>query len=310
MARRKSSDRRRPGSEPGRERTDLSSGKRPGTGSDRSGAPRGGPDRGGPERPAPDRRPSDRRPTDRRPGPAGGQAWLYGPHAVFAALGNPRRRCRRLVVTDGAAETYGRRLAELGGPPPETLTREAIDRLLPAGAVHQGIAVAADPLPDPDLGEILEALPAGRGLVVVLDQVTDPHNVGAILRSAAAFGADAVLLPDRHAPGTTGVLAKAASGALDLVPLAHVVNLARELDRLKAAGFWCVGLDSEAEQTVAEADMSGRVALVLGAEGAGLRRLTRERCDLMIRLPTQNRLASLNVSNAAAVALYEIQRRR
>jgi len=282
-----------------------------------SGGRRSGPDSGrnpGRERPEhasgprPDRRP-DRKP-DRRPGPPGGQAWLYGPHAVLAALGNPRRKCRRLVVTEAAGETHGRRLAELGGPSPETVSREEIERLLPAGAVHQGVALAVDPLPDPDLAEILAGLPAGRGLVVVLDQVTDPHNVGAILRSAAAFGADAVLLPDRHAPGTTGVLAKAASGALDLVPLAHVVNLARELDRLKAQGFWCVGLDSEAEQTVAEADLTGRVALVLGAEGAGLRRLTRERCDLVVRLPTLNRLASLNVSNAAAVALYEIARRR
>jgi 23S rRNA (guanosine2251-2'-O)-methyltransferase len=229
---------------------------------------------------------------------------------VLAALANPRRRPRRLVLTPAAAETYGRQLAGLGGPPPETVSREEIDRLLPAGAVHQGMALAADPLPELGLDEVLGSLAEGCGLVVVLDQVTDPHNVGAILRSAAAFGADAVLLPERHAPGATGVLAKAASGALDLVPLVHVVNLARELDRLKAARFWCVGLDSEADQAVAEADLTGRIALVLGAEGAGLRRLTRERCDLVVRLPTRNRLASLNVSNAAAVALYEIARRR
>jgi 23S rRNA (guanosine2251-2'-O)-methyltransferase len=261
------------------------------------------------------RKPSDRRrsgpePGRERPGGGPGHTWLYGPHAVLAALANPRRRSRRLVLTPSAAETYGRQLADLGGPAPEIAAREEIDRLLPAGAVHQGMALAADPLVEIDLGEILDGLPENRGLLVVLDQVTDPHNVGAVLRSAAAFGADAVLLPDRHAPGATGVLAKAASGALDLVPLVHVVNLARELDRLKAAGFWCIGLDSDADQAVAEADLSGRVALVLGAEGAGLRRLTRERCDLMVRLPTQNRLASLNVSNAAAIALYEIVRRR
>ena len=236
--------------------------------------------------------------------------WLYGPHAVLAALANPRRRCRRLVMTEAAAEANRDSLAGLDAPQAETRSREEIDRLLPPGAVHQGIAVLTDPLSEPDLGEVLDALPDGKGLIVVLDQVTDPHNVGAVLRSAAAFGADAVLLPERHAPGATGVLAKAASGALDLVPLVHVVNLARELDRLKAAGFWCVGLDSEADQTVAAADLTGRVVLVLGAEGGGLRRLTRERCDLLVPLPTQTRLASLNVSNAAAIALYEVARRR
>ncbi len=260
-----------------------------------------------------------RKPTHRRdhgreasrdPQPKSRDTWLYGPHAVLAALANPRRRCRRLVATAAAADANRESLAELKAPPMETLSREEIDRLLPPGAVHQGIAVATDPLGEPDLGEILEALPEGKGLVVILDQVTDPHNVGAVLRSAAAFGADAVLLPERHAPGATGVLAKAASGALDLVPLVHVVNLARELDRLKAAGFWCVGLDSEADQPVAAADLTGRLVLVLGAEGGGLRRLTRERCDRLVRLPTQTRLASLNVSNAAAVALYEIARRR
>jgi 23S rRNA (guanosine2251-2'-O)-methyltransferase len=237
------------------------------------------------------------------------ETWLYGLHAVEAALANPQRRHRRLIATAAAAEALAARPGG-AGVAPEVVGREEIDRLLPAGAVHQGIALAADPLPEPDLGALLAALPEDRGLVVVLDQVTDPHNVGAILRSAAAFGADAVLLPERHAPGATGVLAKAASGALDLIPVAHVVNLARALDDLKKARFWCVGLDSEADQTVADADLTGRVALVLGAEGAGLRRLTRERCDLLVRLPTQGRLASLNVSNAAAVALYEVARRR
>lgn len=260
-----------------------------------------------------------RKPTHRRePGHESGRdqaakskdTWLYGSHAVFAALANPRRRLRRLVVTAAAADTHREAMANFNGLPAETLSREEIDRLLPPGAVHQGIAVATDPLGEPDLDEVLAALPEGKGLIVVLDQVTDPHNVGAVLRSAAAFGADAVLLPERHAPGATGVLAKAASGALDLVPLVHVVNLARELDRLKAAGFWCVGLDGEADQAIGAADLTGRIVLVLGAEGDGLRRLTRERCDLLVRLPTQTRLASLNVSNAAAVALYEIARRR
>lgn len=260
------------------------------------------------------RKPIDRRPPPQEQGraspPKTRDAWLYGTHAVLAALANPRRRCRRLVLTPGAAEAHGKQLAELGGPPPEILGREEIDRLLPAGAVHGGMAVSADPLEEPDLEEILSGLPESRGLIVVLDQVTDPHNVGAILRSAAAFGADGVVLTERNAPGATGTLAKAASGALDVVPLLHIVNLARGLDQLKAAGFWCVGLDSAAEQSITATDLTGRIALVLGAEGEGLRRLTRERCDLLTRLPTQGAFASLNVSNAAAVALYEIARRR
>jgi len=253
------------------------------------------------------RRPDSDRPQPRGSGGEGRETWIYGLHAVEAALANPRRRHRRLVATAAGAEALASR-PTLAGMTPEILGREELDRLLPSGAVHQGVALAAEPLPEPDFDRILAGLGAG-GLIVVLDQVTDPHNVGAILRSAAAFGADAVLLPDRHAPGATGVLAKAASGALDLVPVVHVSSLARALDQLKAAGFWCIGLDSAAGQAIAEADLSGRVALVLGAEGAGLRRLTRERCDLLVRLPTRGSLGSLNVSNAAAVALYEVIRR-
>src|SRR5437868_7969649 len=190
------------------------------------------------------------------------------------------------------------------------LDRAALEALLPDGAVHQGWALEVEPLTPPDLDDVLRAadIAAGRAVVLVLDQVTDPHNVGAVLRSAAAFGAMAVVVAEHAAPPATGALAKAASGALDLVPLVRVINLARALDRLKEAGFWCCGLDAEAPETLAALDLGRRAALVLGSEGGGLRRLVRERCDYLARLPTRPELPSLNVSNAAAIALYELAR--
>jgi len=190
------------------------------------------------------------------------------------------------------------------------LDRAGLAALLPEGAVHQGWALDAEPLLPADFDDVLRAAEIGedRVIVVVLDQVTDPHNVGAVLRSAAAFGAAAVILAEHGAPPESGALAKAASGALDLVPLVRVVNLARALDRLKEAGFWCCGLDAEAPQPLAGLDLARRAALVLGSEGGGLRRLVREHCDYLARLPTRPELPSLNVSNAAAIALYELVR--
>lgn len=245
--------------------------------------------------------------------------WLYGRHAVAAIIANPERRVRRLVSlrdsAPDAAALAGAALARMPATPsPEILPREAFEALLPESAVHQGIAILADPLPDLAIEDILARADAAaknnaaNQIVLLLDQVSDPHNVGAVLRSAAAFGALAVILPEHGAPPVTGALAKAASGALEHVPLLYVVNLARTIDRLKSAGFWCAGLDEAAERTVAELRLSGRVALVLGAEGDGMRRLTRERCDLLGRLPTQGAIGSLNVSNAAAIALYELRR--
>ncbi len=238
--------------------------------------------------------------------------WLYGRHPVAAALANPRRHCRRLIATDDVLTELRRRLGDDLGRAQlevEPASRAEIARALPPGAVHQGVALEVEPLPSASLDDAC-APPAETGQaprVVVLDHVTDPRNVGAALRSAAAFGALAVVMTDRHSPSQTGALAKAAAGALESVPIVRVVNLARALERLKHLGYWCVGLDPAAPQTLAAtADPSDALALVLGAEGAGLRRLTRERCDLLARLPTGDAVPSLNVAAALAVALYAL----
>jgi 23S rRNA (guanosine2251-2'-O)-methyltransferase len=240
------------------------------------------------------------------PDSPGGALWLHGLHPVTAALTNPARRLRRLLLTEEAEAALAGRL-----PPPWRIAPERADRarfatFLPPDAVHQGAALLADPLPPVPLDR---AVAGGTGPVLVLDQVTDPRNVGAILRSAAAFGAAALVVQDRHAPPETAALARAASGALELVPVARVVNLSRTLAALKEAGLWVVGLDAAAPVTLAQAGLGGRrVALALGAEGAGLRRLTRETCDEHVRLPIAPEVESLNVSAAAAVALYELAR--
>lgn len=247
-----------------------------------------------------------------RPKPeSGGGGWLWGHHAVAAALANPRRRCRRLLAVDAPPPAIAAARAALPAerrPAAETVDRAALDRLLPSGSVHQGVALLADPLPPADFDDWLADMPDDVPVtVVLLDQVTDPHNVGAVLRSAAAFGADAVILPDRHAPMITGTLAKAASGAVEVVPLVRVVNLARTIVELQEAGFVCLGLAEEGGETLAAGRPSPRVAIALGAEGDGLRRLTRERCDRLVRLPTSGPIGSLNVSNAAAVALFALR---
>ncbi|PJI37944.1 23S rRNA (guanosine(2251)-2'-O)-methyltransferase RlmB [Ferrovibrio sp.] len=236
--------------------------------------------------------------------------WLYGIHAVTAALDNDERLIRRILITRETREALGDRLPRLSAQP-ETVDRMKLDSLLPPGAVHQGIAMLTDPLEDPGVESLKEPQDedAPREVVLLLDHVTDPRNVGAILRSAAAFGARAVIVTDRHAPEATGALAKAASGGLEIVPLIRVTNLARALDLLAEYGFWRVGLEMETDKSLAEAvhDIR-RVALVLGAEDEGLRRLTREKCDFLAKLPMTGAVESLNVSAAATVALYECVR--
>ena len=233
--------------------------------------------------------------------------WLHGLHAVAAALANPARRLKRLLLTEEAHTALRTRLAPPWRIAPEKMDRARIAALLPEDSVHQGAALLAEALPSLDLDR---ALDHGTGPVLVLDQVTDPRNVGAILRSAAAFGAAAIVMQDRHAPPETGALARAASGALEIVPVVREVNLSRALDALKKAGLWVVGLDGAAPTTLAQAGLGGRrVALVLGAEGEGMRRLTREHCDELARLPIAPEMESLNVSAAAAVALYELARK-
>jgi 23S rRNA (guanosine2251-2'-O)-methyltransferase len=229
-----------------------------------------------------------------------GMVRLWGHHAVEAALKNPDRVHRKLWATREA-------IANLDGELPDDFPveyAEALDlaRLVTKDSPHQGLVLECEPLDGLFLEDVLDGNPARP--VVVLDQVTDPHNVGAILRSAAAFGACALITQDRHAPPESGALAKSASGALEIVPWIRVVNLARTLDDIAEAGYWRIGLAGEAETTLAQAMPAGPVALVLGAEGEGMRQNIAAHCDALARLPINEAMESLNVSNAAAIALY------
>ncbi|MEQ1863915.1 MAG: 23S rRNA (guanosine(2251)-2'-O)-methyltransferase RlmB [Micropepsaceae bacterium] len=227
--------------------------------------------------------------------------WIWGTHAVRAALANPKRRCRKLMAV--GADPAIRVLAGSAKVTIESIDAGAMSRALPRDAIHQGLALLADPLEELDVHDAIDGAPAPRRLVL-LDQVTDPHNLGAILRSAAAFGVCGVIVQDRNSPPVTGVLAKAASGAVELVPLIRVVNIARTLEDLGELGFLRLAFADEAAEPIGRVDLKRDLVLVLGAEGEGLRRLTRENCDVAVRLPTQPKMPSLNVSNAAAVALY------
>jgi len=226
------------------------------------------------------------------------KAILYGWHTVTAALANPARRIRRLLATENAL----RRLADDGIAlplAPEVVRPDSLAARLTPDAVHQGLLAEADALPSPAVEDL-----ASSGIVLVLDQITDPHNVGAILRTAAAFAVAAIVITARHSPEATGVLAKSASGALEVVPIITVQNLARVLAALKERGFLVVGLDSAAPDDLASLQVKAPLALVLGAEGKGLRQGTRAACDRLARLDLPGAIKSLNVSNAAALALY------
>lgn len=262
------------------------------------------------------------------------KADLFGLHAVREAWGNPARFVHALYLTDSVMKEFGPTLLSVfsqptqpptrslppregggrregGGavtrPAPTLVTKDELDRAFPPGTVHQGIALSCQPLAEASVMDIIiKGTQKPRSVVVVLDQVTDPHNIGAVLRSACAFGADGVVMQSKHAPEMTGILAKTACGALEHIAVAYETNLSRALEKFQESHYTVIGLDEHAEKTFSQLYKYDRVVIVLGAEGTGMRRLVKEHCDVLVKLPTQAPIASLNVSNAAAVALYAL----
>lgn len=233
--------------------------------------------------------------------------WMYGQHSVSFALSNSERVIKKLV--------YAEEKDLLGLPSlsstleTERLSRKDIQKIVGIDAVHQGLALQVMPLEELALDE-LNHRPSGKQTVMILDQVSDPHNVGAILRSCAVFGVSALILTDRHSPKESAVLAKSASGALEITPIIRIGNLASALNQLKNMGFWVVGLAEQSDQVLSDVDFSGKMAIIMGAEGDGMRKLTTKQCDFLVRLQTSDVFTTLNVSNAAAIALYEAFRHR
>ncbi|MEM0985678.1 MAG: RNA methyltransferase [Pseudomonadota bacterium] len=243
-----------------------------------------------------------RSPRNRPQQDTGAPIWIWGSHAVSAALANPARQIETVLATENAARRLGVETAEHA-------TAKAIDHALPSGAVHQGIAARVHPLPGLTLDELIERQPR---VVAILDQVSDPHNLGAIMRSAAAFNIEGIVLQTRHTPAITGIVAKSAAGAVETVPEVRVVNIARSIGSLQTVGYTAVGLagGSGSSQTLSKAvdaamEKGGRIALVLGAEGAGLRPAVAKACAILAGIPIAETMESLNVSNAAAIAFYE-----
>ncbi len=231
--------------------------------------------------------------------------WLYGHHVVMAALRNENREKIEIRLTNESG--IDKKL--LKNLPVKVVSKQELDSLLPPGAIHQGVALSVKPLEPVYIEDIVRLTQSKeRSVLLILDQVTDPHNIGAILRSSAAFNADAVILPDANAPEETGTLAKSACGALESIPLVRVANLVRAIQELKDAGYWVLGLDGYATQFITDNKLPNKTVFVLGSEGEGMRRLTAEKCDYTIKLPISDKMESLNVSNAAAIALYEFYR--
>ena len=235
----------------------------------------------------------------------GATLWIYGVHAAAAAIDNPEREVLRILATENMLSRLGMP-EDIDRPRPEMVEPKAIEQYLPNDAVHQGLAVQVRPLESYQLDDILDL----DKPIVVLDQVTDPHNVGAVMRSAAAFDAAGVVITHNHAPKETAVMAKSACGAMDIVPLVTVTNLANTLRELKDEGYWIWGMDGQAKEALRAAKPDAKTVLVMGAEGKGLRRLTEEMCDLLVKLPIHGQMESLNVSAAAAIALYEMAEAR
>jgi len=245
--------------------------------------------------------------TVKTPAQGRSELWLYGVHACLAALNNPKRRVHHILVTAQAADLL-KNITNAALPRPQIVDRNQLDATLPPDSVHQGIAINCNPLHSPDIAELI-AMEKPESALVILDQANDPRNIGSVMRSAAAFGADAVIVPDRGTPEISGSLAKAAAGAIEHIPFVRVTNLARALRSLKDAGYWCVGLDGRATQTLAETDLAGKTAIVMGAEGSGLRQLTAETCDYLAKIPISGQMESLNLSIATSIALYERTRK-
>ncbi len=298
------------------ERNDRKSGKKPVFGDrspPRAGGPGGGakgPSAGGPDRGGWNPNPKPKAFSDSAPRASRAKAdadnFVWGRHPVIAALANPARKGmgRLLATADRAAELERDKLAN--GHKIEIIEVQALDRMLPAGAVHQGLAFKVQPLE----GVALEDIAGDGGVIVMLDQLTDPQNVGAIFRSALAFGAKGIVVQDRHSPALAGALAKASAGATERLPCARVTNLSRALETLADMGWRAVGLDGSAELTLEQALDERPTVLVMGSEGDGIRRLVAEHCDVLAKIPMPGGFESLNVSNAAAVALYEATRKQ
>ncbi|MGB4107727.1 MAG: 23S rRNA (guanosine(2251)-2'-O)-methyltransferase RlmB [Alphaproteobacteria bacterium] len=269
-------------------------------------------------RPKGDRPGNEGRSRDQQPRPEsaeksrGPRASLYGFHAVREAWLNPERKIHALCANEQALKGFEQTIQDarakgLQRPQPVTVEKEKLDSMLPRGAVHQGLALACAPLGDIFVQDmIIAAMNKTDVVLVMLDQVTDPHNVGAILRSASAFGAAGMIMQKKYAPEMDGVLAKSACGAVEHVPVAYETNLSRTIEELKEGGFFVFGLDEHTNKSIHDIKPGGKVVLVLGSEGDGIRRLVKEHCDELLKLPTDGPIQSLNVSNAAAVALYAL----